>query len=142
MSPLLASHAGLRERGGTLVLRQTSDKWSLRPEHFKIAYGCLPPLDEQSAIVRFVDHVDRSMRRYPCGLDRAPTNVRLKPSGFEWLGEICMYLRTGMCSGWEGSRRSSIGTTFRENHSNSWAACRKSCRQDCRVWPRRKQTGP
>ena len=41
----------------------TSDMWSLRPEHFKLIYSCLPPLPEQSAIVRYLDHVDRRVRR-------------------------------------------------------------------------------
>ena len=42
----------------------TSDMWSLRPEHFKRIYTCVPPLPEQRAIVRFLDHVDRRTRRY------------------------------------------------------------------------------
>ena len=42
----------------------TSDMWSLRPEHFKMIYACLPPLTEQNAIVRFLDHADRRIRRY------------------------------------------------------------------------------
>jgi type I restriction enzyme S subunit len=86
----------------------TSDMWSLRPEHFKMIYGCLPPLSEQTAIVRYLDHMDRRIRRYirakqklikllneqkqaiihqavTRGLD---PNVRLKPSGVEWLGDI------------------------------------------------------
>ncbi|MBI3329428.1 MAG: restriction endonuclease subunit S [Nitrospinae bacterium] len=42
----------------------TSDMWSLRPEHFKMIYGCLPPLPEQATIVRFLDYVDRRIRRY------------------------------------------------------------------------------
>jgi type I restriction enzyme S subunit len=70
--------------------------------------GPVPPLDEQLAIVRFLDHADRLIRRYvgarrrlirlleeqkqaivhravSRGLD---PNVRLKPSGIEWLGEM------------------------------------------------------
>ena len=42
----------------------TSDMWSLRPEHFKMIYGCLPPLPEQTAIVRYLDHADRRIQRY------------------------------------------------------------------------------
>ena len=34
----------------------TSDMWSLRPEHFKMIYGCVPPLPEQAAIVRYLDY--------------------------------------------------------------------------------------
>jgi type I restriction enzyme S subunit len=68
----------------------------------------LPPLPEQAAIVRFLDHADRRIRRYirakqkliklleeqkqaiihnavTRGLD---PNVRLKPSGVEWLGDV------------------------------------------------------
>jgi len=41
----------------------TSDMWSLRPEHFKLIYSCLPPLNEQATIVRYLDHVDRRVRR-------------------------------------------------------------------------------
>jgi len=86
----------------------TSDMWSLRPEHFKMVYSCLPPVTEQAAIVRFLDHVDRRIRRYirakqkliqlldeqkQAIIHRAVTrgldpNVRLKPSGVEWLGEV------------------------------------------------------
>jgi type I restriction enzyme, S subunit len=68
----------------------------------------LPPLPEQSAIVSFLDHVDRRIRRYirakqklitlleeqkQAIIHRAATrgldpNVRLKPSGVEWLGDV------------------------------------------------------
>ena len=68
----------------------------------------VPPLDEQAAIVRFLDHADRRIRRYirakqklielleeqkQAIIHRAVTrgldpNVRLKPSGVEWLGEV------------------------------------------------------
>ena len=86
----------------------TSDMWSLRPEHFKMIYGCLPPLPEQATIVRFLDHADRRIRRYIRAKQRLITlleeqkqalihqavtrgldpNVRLKPSGVEWLGDV------------------------------------------------------
>ena len=86
----------------------TSDMWSLRPEHFKMIYGCLPPLPEQAAIVRFLDHADRRIRRYirakqklielleeqkQAIIHRAVTrgldpSVRLKPSGVEWLADV------------------------------------------------------
>lgn len=42
----------------------TSDMWSLRPEHFRMIYCSLPPRREQAAIVRFLDHADRRIRRY------------------------------------------------------------------------------
>jgi len=86
----------------------TSDMWSLRPEHFKMIYTCLPPVTEQSAIVRFLDHADLRIRCYIRAKQKLITlleeqkqaiihhavtrgldpNVRLKPSGVEWLGDV------------------------------------------------------
>lgn len=86
----------------------TSDMWSLRPEHFRLISSCLPPKDEQAAIVRFLDHADRRIRRAIAAkqklirlleeqkraiIHRAVTrgldpDVRLKPSGIEWLGDV------------------------------------------------------
>ena len=85
-----------------------SDMWSLRPEHFKMIHCCLPPLPEQRAIVRYLDHVDERIRRYVSAkeklialleeerqavIHRAVTrgldpNVPLKPSGVKWLGDV------------------------------------------------------
>ncbi len=68
----------------------------------------VPPIPEQAAIVRFLDHVDRRIRRYirakqkliklleeqkQAIIHRAVTrgldaSVRLKPSGVEWLGDV------------------------------------------------------
>ena len=68
----------------------------------------LPPLDEQRAIVRFLDHADEQTQRYIASKERLialleeerqalvhqavtrglDPNVRFKPSGVEWLGEI------------------------------------------------------
>lgn len=68
----------------------------------------LPPKDEQAAIVRFLDHADRRIRRAIAAkqklirlleeqkraiIHRAVTrgldpDVRLKPSGVEWLGDV------------------------------------------------------
>ena len=68
----------------------------------------LPPIGEQTAILRFLDHADRRIRRYirakqkliklleeqkQAIIHRAVTrgldpNVRLKPSGVEWLGDV------------------------------------------------------
>ncbi len=91
----------------------TSDMWSLRPEHFKMIYACLPPPTEQAAIVRFLDHADRRIRHYICAkqklialleeqkqaiIHQAVTgqiDVRTgqpyplyKDSGVEWLGQV------------------------------------------------------
>jgi type I restriction enzyme S subunit len=84
-------------------LRQNLD-W----RDFKYLPCVVPPLPEQSAIVRFLDHADRRIRRYirakqkliklleeqrQAIIHRAVTrgldpNVRLKPSGAEWLGDV------------------------------------------------------
>lgn len=104
----------------------TSDMWSLRPEHFKMIYGCLPPFPEQTAIVNYLDYMDRRIRRYirakqkliklleeqkQAIIHRAVTrgldpNVRLKPSGVEWLGDVpehwevaALRLRYSQCLG-------------------------------------------
>ncbi len=79
----------------------------------------LPPVQrlpcEQAAIVRFLDHVDRRIRRYipakkkliallneqkQAIIHRAVTrgldpNVRLKPSGVEWLGDVPEHWEVG-----------------------------------------------
>jgi type I restriction enzyme S subunit len=85
----------------------------------------LPPLPEQSAIVRFLDHADRRIRRYihakqkliklleeqkQAIIHRAVTrglncNVRFKPSGVEWLGDVPVH--------WEVRTLGQIATSFR-----------------------------
>ena len=80
----------------------------LYPDVFFRLPTVLPPLHEQAAIVRFLDHSDRHIRRYIAAktklivllneqkqaiIHRAVTrgldpNVRLKSSGVEWLGGI------------------------------------------------------
>ena len=83
-------------------------RYGLSHSAIKSVWLPLAPLPEQSAIVRYLDHVDRRIRRYirakqklvklleeqkqalihqivTRGLD---PNVRLKPSGVEWLGEV------------------------------------------------------
>ncbi len=83
-------------------------RYGLSHDSIKAALVPLPPLAEQSAIVRFLDHLDRRIRLYirakqkliklleeqkqaiihravSRGLD---PNVRFKPSGVEWLGDV------------------------------------------------------
>ena len=80
----------------------------LTDEAFLGAPFPLPPIQEQAAIVRFLDHGDRRIRRYirakqkliklleeqkQAIIHRAVTrgldpNVRLKPSGVDWLGDV------------------------------------------------------
>lgn len=80
----------------------------LYPEVFFRLPSLVPPVAEQAAIVRFLDHADRQIRRYirakqkliklleeqkQAIIHRAVTrgvdpHARLKPSGVEWLGEV------------------------------------------------------
>ncbi|THJ25083.1 MAG: hypothetical protein CAF45_002970 [Nitrospira sp. CG24E] len=75
---------------------------------FGAVSAIVPPLSEQVAIVRFLDYADRRIRHYILAkqkliklleeqkqaiIHRAVTrglspNVRLKPSGVEWLGDV------------------------------------------------------
>ena len=84
----------------------------------------LPPLPEQRAIVRYLDHVDDRIRRYVSAkeklialleeerqavIHRAVTrgldsNVPLKPSGVEWLGDVPAH--------WEVRRLGYLATKF------------------------------
>jgi type I restriction enzyme, S subunit len=86
----------------------TSSRLRLYPEAFLRIPFLRPPPDEQSTIVRFLDHVDQRIRRYirakqkliklleeqkQAIIRRAVTrgldpDVRLKPSGVEWLGDV------------------------------------------------------
>lgn len=91
-----------RSNGMTVGLQNLSN------QNFYAVPSLVPPLDEQAAIVRFLDHADRRIRRYirakqqliklleeqkraiihhavTRGLD---PNVRLKPSGVDWLGDV------------------------------------------------------
>lgn len=36
----------------------TSDRWTLRPEHFKMIRFPLPPVEEQAAIVKYLAHAN------------------------------------------------------------------------------------
>jgi type I restriction enzyme S subunit len=86
----------------------TSDQWSLCAADFKQIYCSLPPKEEQDAIVTLLGHADRCINRLirakrrliellneqkqviihqavTRGLD---PNVRLKPSGIDWLGDV------------------------------------------------------
>ncbi len=109
----------------------------------------LPPASEQSAIVRFLDHADRKIRRYirakqkliklleeqkQAIIHRAVTrgldpNVRLKPSGVEWLGDVPKH--------WEVRRLRTVVKTIDQGVSplatgflaegNSWGVLKSGC---------------
>lgn len=86
----------------------TSDMWSLRPEHFKLIHSCVPPVEEQRSVVRYLDYMDRRIRYFirvknrliklleeqrqaiinhavTCGID---PGVGHRPSGVESLGDL------------------------------------------------------
>ncbi len=85
-----------------------TSRLQLTDDSFLCAPFPLPPLPEQTAIVRFLDHIDRRVRRYirakqkliklleeqkQAIIHRAVTrgldpDVPLKPSGVEWLGDV------------------------------------------------------
>ena len=104
----------------------------LTDEAFLGAPFPLPPTEEQVAIVRFIDYVDRRIRRYIRAkqkliklleeqkqviIHRAVTrgldpNILLKPSGVEWRGDIPEH--------WEVTRVRRL-ITFITSGSRDWA---------------------
>lgn len=94
---ILALAKGVRERST-----------DFRFDDFASQLVPLPPLDEQGSIVRFIDHVDRRLRRYIAAKKRLISlldeqkqviihsavtrglepEARLRPSGEEWLGDV------------------------------------------------------
>ena len=101
----------------------------------------LPPLPEQRAIVRYLDHVDDRIRRYVSAkeklialleeerqavIHRAVTrgldpNVPLKPSGVEWLGDVPAH--------WEVRRLTDLTTSIQK----SAGRCSGLFQEDSRV---------
>lgn len=106
-------HTAIRSKTYIPFFTQASDgvrigQWDLVESRMKEIPFLIPPLPEQRAIVRFLDHVDRRIRRsirakrkliallneqkqavINCAVTRGlDPNVRLKPSGVEWLGDV------------------------------------------------------
>lgn len=106
-------HTAIRSRAYIPSFALASDgvrigQWDLCNSRMREIPFAIPPLPEQAAIVRFLDHADRRIRRYVGAkqklikllqeqkqaiIHRAVTrgldpNVRLKPSGVEWLGDV------------------------------------------------------
>lgn len=106
-------HASIRSRGYIPFFAQASDgvrigQWDLSQERMKGIPFAVPPLHEQAAIVRYLDHANRRINRYirakqrlialleeekqaiihqavTRGLD---PDVPLKASGVDWLGNV------------------------------------------------------
>ena len=90
------------------VMAISSTIENVNADKYANAHLTLPPLHEQAAIVRYLDYVDRRVRRYlrakekliglleeekQAIINQAVTrgldpSVRLKPSGVEWLGGV------------------------------------------------------
>ncbi len=106
-------HTAIRSRAYAPSFAQASDgvrigQWDVAEPRMREILFAIPPLAEQAAILRFIDHADRRIRRYirakqkliklleeqkQAIIHRAVTrgldpNVRLKPSGVEWLGDV------------------------------------------------------
>lgn len=111
-----------------------TSRLQLTDESFLSAPFLIPPLSEQAAIVRYLDHVDRRIRRYirakqrliallneqkqaiihqavTRGLD---PSVRLKPSGVAWLGDVPEHWET-----WQISHFSKIGNGSTPSRGNA-----------------------
>ena len=106
-------HTAIRSKAYVPYFTQASDgvrigQWDLSLARMREIPFLVPPLPEQTAIGRYLDHADRRIRRYidakqklvklleeqkqaiihqavTRGLD---PNVCLKPSGVEWLGDV------------------------------------------------------
>ena len=95
-------------RLNTRSIKQTTGIQNLDSDAYLAELVGFPPLSEQAAIARYLDYVDRRVRRYveakrklialleeerQAVIHQAVTrgldpNVPLKPSGVEWLGDI------------------------------------------------------
>ena len=94
--------------GFLIVMAISSTIENVNADKYANAHLTLPPLHEQAAIVRYLDYVDRRVRRYlrakekliglleeekQAIINQAVTrgldpSVRRKPSGVEWLGDV------------------------------------------------------
>jgi type I restriction enzyme S subunit len=121
----------------------------LYPDVFFRQPSLLPPIKEQATIVRYLDYMDRRIRKYMRAkqqliallneqkqaiIQRAVTrgldpNVRLKPSGVPWLGDIPEH--------WEALRLKDVTTPIEQGwspqcdaqpaSSDEWAVLKVGC---------------
>ena len=106
------------------------------PQAFVENYSLpLPPLTEQAAIVRYLDHADGRIRRYISAkerligllekqrqavIHRAVTrgldpDVRLKPSGVEWIGDVPAHWEVRRLKHWIGINEAVLPETTNPN---------------------------
>ena len=106
-------HIAVRSKAYVPFFGQASDgvrigQWDLSQARMREILFFIPSIDEQAAIVRYLDYVVRRIRRYvsvkerlialleeerQAVINRAVTrglapNVPLRPSGVEWLGDV------------------------------------------------------
>ena len=106
---------------------------AIAESRFGSFHVAVPPLPEQAAIARFLDHADRRIRRYIRAKQRLITlleeqkqalihqavtsgldpNVRLKPSGVEWLGDVPEHWET-----WQIGHLGQVGNGSTPSRSN------------------------
>ena len=106
-------HWAIRSQAYVPHFTQASDgvrfgQWDLSPSRMREIPVLVPPPEEQAAIVRYLDDADQRIREYVSAKERLialleeerqavihqavtrslDPNVRLKPSGVEWLGNV------------------------------------------------------
>lgn len=110
-------------------------------ERFKMIPTIVPSITEQSAIVHYLDYIDRRIRRYirakqkllklleeqkqaiihqavTRGLD--PNNVKLKPSGMKWLGDVPEHWEIRPLKYWVHINRKTLPETTDEDYTFSY----------------------
>ncbi len=132
-------HSAIRSKAYVPLFTQASDgvrigQWDLSQVRMKEIPFFIPSLAEQSAIVRFLDHMDRRIRRNILAkqkliklleeykqviIHRAVTRgldptVPLKPSGVDWLGEVPKHWKV-----WQIGHFSRVGNGSTPSRGNS-----------------------
>ena len=136
-------HTAIRSKAYVPYFTQASDgvrigQWDLSLARMREIPFLVPPLSEQTAIVRFLDHADRRIRRYIRAKQKLITlleeqkqaiihqavtgqvDVRTgkpyptyKPSGVEWLGDVPAHWET-----WQIGHLGQVGNGSTPSRSN------------------------
>ena len=122
-SPALAYQFHIATNGVT--------RYGLSHHAIKSALLPIPPIPEQAAIVRYLDHADGRIRRYISTRERLiglledqrqavihhavtrglDPDVRLKPSGVEWLGDVPAHWEVRRLKHWVGINKTVLPET-------------------------------